>query len=373
VTAGHLDHVVSCRTGQIRVVEHDAACARRQLLVECRCELAQRSAALVPVQADVAPRRILDRHPALPRPWNAHHEDDLAVSLPRHARALPAERRRRRSRRGGLRRRPRRLRTASAGDRDDDGREAEQPHQRLHRVDAPGTLRPAERRVGDQRDSELVAPLDDAAAQRPVVEGRERDLHRRDGSQLERLVEAAPVDIRDADAPDKTLVGEPGEGAHGRLPRRPWIRRVDEVEVDRQPVQRGEARLAVGEDGLGPAIRHPGAAGPRHPALRHDPRLFPCAAAAKGTGEQRLVPVVRSRRVEDADARRDGSGDRLERGLGRQAHAAETDPELRRVEPGHAEGCSSGTAPLQPERRTSTSDGGVISHASPPPRGRRSA
>ena len=43
----------------------------------------------------------------------------------------------------------------------------------------------------DQRDPELVAPLDDAAAQCPVVEGGERDLDRRDRSQLERLVELA--------------------------------------------------------------------------------------------------------------------------------------------------------------------------------------
>ena len=364
---GDLDHVVSRRPGQIRVVEHDAARARGQLLVEGRGELAQRPAALVPVQAEVAPRRVLRRDTALPGPRDADHEDDLAVALRRRARALPAERRRRRSRRRGLRRRARRLRTARARNRDDDGREAEQPRERLRRVDACGALRPAEGRVGDQRDPELVAPLDDAAAKRPVVEGRERDLDRCDGSELERLVELAAVDVRDPDAPHEALVGEPGEGAHGRLPRRPWIRRVDEVEVDRQPVQRGEARLAVGRDRLRAAVRHPGAARPGHPALRHDPRALRSAAAAKGAGEQLLVAVVRARRVEDGHARLDGRGDRLERGLGRQAHAAEADAELRRVEPGHAEGCSSGTAPLQPERRTSTSDGGVISDASPAP------
>ena len=241
-------------------------------------------------------------------------------------------------------------------------------------LDPCGAFRPAEGRVGDQRDPELVAPLDDAAAERPVVEGRERNLHRRDRSELERLVEPPPVDVRDADAPDETLVGEPGEGANGRLPRRPWIRRVDEVEVDRQPVQRGEARLAVGRDRLRAAVRHPGAARPGHPALRHDPCALPCAAAVEGAGEQlprcRSYARAVSKTVMPAST---AAATVSNAGFGRQAHAAEADPELRRVEPGHDEGCSSGTAPLQPERRTSTSEGGVISDASPPPRGRRSA
>src|SRR4029078_7665484 len=122
------------------------------------------------------------------------------------------------------------LRTTSARDRDDDAREAEQPRERLLRIDTHGALRPAERRVRDQRDPELVAPLDDAAAQCPVVEGRERDLDRRNGSQLARLVETAPVDVRDADAPNEPFVGKSAERAYRRRPGCPWIGRVDEVE-----------------------------------------------------------------------------------------------------------------------------------------------
>ena len=47
---------------------------------------------------------------------------------------------------------------------------------------------------------------------------------------------------------------------------------MDEVEVDREAVQRREARFAVGADRLRAAVRDPRAAGPAHAALRHDPR-----------------------------------------------------------------------------------------------------
>ena len=46
---------------------------------------------------------------------------------------------------------------------------------------------------------------------------------------------------------------------HGGSPGRPRVRGVDQVQVDRQTVERGEARLAVGEDRLRAAVRDPGA------------------------------------------------------------------------------------------------------------------
>ena len=201
--AGDLDHLVPCRTREVRVVEHDPARAGDQLLVEGRGEVAQRPSAFVAVEPEVAPRRVVGRDAALPGAGNAHHEDDLGIAPRRRLRAAAPGRRRRRRRCRHPRRRARRLRTAGAGDRDDDGRKAEQPRERLRRVDPPGPLRPAERRVRDQRDPELRAALDDAAAQRTVVEGRERDLHRRDRRELERLVQLAAVDVREPDATDE--------------------------------------------------------------------------------------------------------------------------------------------------------------------------
>ena len=100
----------------------------------------------------------------------------------------------------------------------------------------------------------------------------------------------------DADAPHEALVDEPGERAHGGSPRRSRIGRVDEVEVDREPVQRGEARLAVGADRLRATVRDPGAAGPRHAALRHDPRALARTARAQSAREERLVVAELVRR-----------------------------------------------------------------------------
>ena len=227
----------------------------------------------------------------------------------------------------------------------------------------------------EQREPELLAALDDAAAESSVVERRERDLHGRDRCELERLVELGAVDVREPDPPHEAVVREPRQRAYRRPPRRPRVGRVQEVEVDREAVERGETRLAVGADRLRAAVRHPGAAGTGHAALGHDPGGLRRAAAAQCAREQLLVVLVRTRRVEDGYPRLGGGRDRLERRLGRQPHAAEADPQLRRIEPGggHADGCRNGTDPCQPERRTSTRDGGVISTASPLVRGRRSA
>ena len=240
----------------------------------------------------------------------------------------------------------------------------------------PARFGPAQRRVREQCDPELLAALDEPAAESSVVERRERDLHGRDGRVRERLVELGPVDVREARFGfTRPSSSESCKRPHGRAPRRPRVGRVQEVEVDRQAVERREARLAVGADRLRAAVRHPGAAGTRHAALGHDPRGGVRAAAAERASHHLLVVLVCARRVEDGDPRLGCGCDRLGRRLRRQPHAAEADPQLSRLEPGggHADGCRSGTDPCQPERRTSTRDGGVISTASPPVRGRRSA
>src|SRR5262245_63016851 len=101
-----------------------------------------------------------------------------------------------------------------------------------------GAPRPAERRVCDDRNAALEAALDDSAAESAVVEDAERDLDSRDRRELERLVELHAIDVRETDPPHEALVDEPGECAHGGSPRRPRVRRVDEVEIDLEPVER---------------------------------------------------------------------------------------------------------------------------------------
>src|SRR5204862_3831643 len=89
-----------------------------------------------------------------------------------------------------------------------------------------------------------------------------------------------------------------------------------------------------------------GAAGPRHAALGHDPRARVRAAAAQRARQQPLIVAelvlaasVPARRVEDGHPRVRRGRDRLERELlvaalvRGEAHAAETDAELRGAEP----------------------------------------
>ena len=99
------------------------------------------------------------------------------------------------------------------------------------------------------------------------------------------------------------------ERAHGGAPRRSRIRRVEEVEVDRQPVERGEARFAVGPDRPGATVGHPCAARPAHAALRHDACATGCRPV-KRASEEPLVAVVRPGGVEDGDSRLDRGRDR---------------------------------------------------------------
>ena len=269
VARGRLDHVAARRAREVGVVEHDAPRAGRERLVERAGELAQRAAALVAVEAGVAARDEVLGDAALAGAGDAH-DDARPPPPPRATRAASApnarERRAVSSERGRARRGAAVSGRRAPGIATTFGDELEQPGERdLGRVtpcaaasSANGSRagerarapRPAERRVRDQRDAELGAALDEAAAQRAVVERAERDLHGRDRGQLERLVELRPVDVRHADAPHEPLVGEPRERAQRRAPRRARIGRMQQVQVDRQAVERGEARLAVGADRL---------------------------------------------------------------------------------------------------------------------------
>ena len=219
--------------------------------------------------------------------------------------------------------------------------------QHLPAREARRAARPAERRVGDQRDTRLGASLDQADAERPVVDHAQGDLHRGDRSEPERFVHLTAVHVREADARHQAVLDEPGERAHRRPPRRSRVGSVEEVEVDREPVERLETRLAVRADRLRAAVGDPGTLRPRHAALRHDPRSRVGATRTQSTGEQPLVVAellrpepVRARGVEHGDACACGGRDGRERsllvpvGVRREPHAAEPDLQLAGAGPG---------------------------------------
>src|SRR5262249_43516404 len=124
--------------------------------------------------------------------------------------------------------------------------------------------------------------------------------------------------------------------------------------VDRKPVERGDARLAVGADRLRTAVGDPGASGPGHSALRDDPRALGTGGAERAY-EQPLVAAglvaVGMRGVEDGDPGLNRCGDRLIRVVGRKPHAAEPDADGGRVEPGAGQGASVSTTGRCPAER----------------------
>ena len=236
------------------------------------------------------------------------------------------------------------------------GREPEQPGEgdlggsrpmRLRDIGEPlATSKPtrpsrsAQRRVRNHRDVALDTALDDASAKRTVVVRAERDLNRRDRDELERLVELIAVDVRHADAPDEAFVDESGQRTQGGPPRRPRIRRVDEVEVDLagRPAPRGSPRSRRGS----PSRDRPEPTAPSGRAIppfvtiraRVAPRRRARASSLSLWPSSRLVVAVRLRGVEDRHARLDGGRDRLDRELRvaalvrRHPHATEADAEL---------------------------------------------
>ena len=111
---------------------------------------------------------------------------------------------------------------------------------------------------------------------------------------------------------------------------------MEQVTVDRDAVQGGQARLAVGADRPWPPVGDPGASRPGHPALGDDARPARCPAGAQSPGEQALVvaevggvEAVGAGRVEHRDALLRRGSDRPERTrvraipVGREPHAAE--------------------------------------------------
>ena len=172
--------------------------ARGERLVERVGELAQRPAALVAVEADVAARDVVLGEPALAGARDAHDEHDLAVAA-RAARArgrappnAPASAARSPSSSTSVAARAADERAVSGrrapGIATTAGDEVEQPRERdlgrghaargrdlgerLPPIEPRRAARAAERRVRDHRDPALDAALDHAAAERAVVERR---------------------------------------------------------------------------------------------------------------------------------------------------------------------------------------------------------
>ena len=186
-----LDHVTPRREGRVRVVENDPSRARRERRLELVGQRAERPAALVAIQADVAACHVLLRDAALPCAGDPHHEHDLS-GAGRRGRGACASRRHEALPLVGVerdRRRPCRracgLGPARARDRDHVRAEAEHPGERdlcrsrvvsLGDVEQPRsasetlrTARPAERRVRDHGDIRVGAALDHAALERVIV------------------------------------------------------------------------------------------------------------------------------------------------------------------------------------------------------------
>ena len=148
----------------------------------------------------------------------------------------------------------------------------------------------AKRRVGDDDQPGLEAALDDTAAERRVVERAQRNLDRRQRSELERLVELRAIDVGDADARSQPVFVDPSERANRRPPRNPRVGSVQQIEVDRQAGERGQARFAVSPEGAGPPVRYPVAARSRHAALRDDPRQGASQAPRARASSRSLCP-----------------------------------------------------------------------------------
>ena len=180
-----------------------------ELLIERSGDVAQRASALVTVQADVAAGDVLLGDAALARSGDTHHEDDVAIRaagprarrdalrrrFPARRRSTGAPLRVRRSvpSRGGWRQGSQRRRGKARAARE---RGLGQAFTR----EAAGPARATERRVSDHGDARLLTAFDNPSSNGGVVVDAESYLHRRDGGQLERLVQPPPVDVGHADA-----------------------------------------------------------------------------------------------------------------------------------------------------------------------------
>ena len=198
---------------------------------------------------------------------------------------------------------------------------------------------PAERRMRDQGDTELVASLDDPSPQGLVVVHAEGDLYRSDRSQLQRLVELMTIDV------GRHRLGARGRrrlGARAREPRSATV--FADLAYGRDRGRSAGRRARRGSLRSRRESPSRGRRGTTPPPVRVMPpfvtiRARPSAPASRRprASSRSLWPssvramAVGASRVEDGDARFDGRRDRREGEalvailVGRQPHAAETD------------------------------------------------
>ena len=204
-----------------------------ELLVERLREGTEGAASLVAVESEVAARDVLLGDAALAGAGDAHDDDHLggagrggvvasgtlcapnaAESIARSASSSSSDaaacRGAARSPGGGHpESHDRRGELEEPGERDLGRSRAVRPrdlHEHLlPRERCPARRGPTERGVGEGCDPELGAALDDATAERAVVDRAQRDLDGRDRRKLERLVELRAVDVRDSDAAARGL------------------------------------------------------------------------------------------------------------------------------------------------------------------------
>ena len=287
------DDVVARCAGEVRVVEDDLARALTRAPRRARAASSrERAAALVSVQPQVAPRDVVAGDARLPGSRDAHDDARRRPSPSRLAQRSGARRSQalvaRRAR--GERRRARPTRAVS-------GRRAPgmattfgpRPSSQASATSAsvapcacaissaPRGARACEHGVDPPSGEWAIAAIPSSAQRSttpprraPVVEGADRDLHGRDRRVLEGVVQLRAVDVAHAERADEAVVHEPRERADGRRPRRPRIRSVEEVEVDRQPARapRGSPRSRRGSpsrDRPGPMRRR---ASPSRPSSR---------------------------------------------------------------------------------------------------------
>ena len=376
--AGGLDDVAPRRAGEVRVVEDDASAARAASSRRAPREVAERAAALVPVEPQVPARDEAARRrgscPPLECPSRATTSPRRVRFRGRRGRAARRTvcRERWRDPRASSRAAPRARRNAPSpacrapGIATIVGCEVEQPGEGdLGRC---RVVRDPRRAVASSMAVEAAAPAPGppsgewarSASPRSSQRSTTPPRRARSSNGVSATSTAATgasssassswraIDVRDARRGGR---GPRRRAARGRerSSARASAGRVRGRGRGRSGARRaprGSPRSRRGSPSRG--RRGASAAVARHPAFRHDPRPLAGARASERTGQQPLVvaelglvAAVRARSVEHGDSRVGRRRDRRERALlvavlvGGEAHAAEADAELRRiVEPG---------------------------------------
>ena len=198
----------------------------------------------------------------------------------------------------------------------------------------------------DERHPALFAEVDEPTPHCGVVEDAQPDLDGGNPGNVERLRQLAPVRVRNADVADQPVARQRRECSNRSVPRRSRVRGVEEIQVDGQPIECREARLAIGANRPGATIWNPLIARAHHPSLCDDACAPGGAARSQRLRDTALVPsgsrrigTVRVRGVEDHDPGRNRGCDRCCGDLliavttGRETHAAEADAEVGSAEP----------------------------------------